>query len=365
MDLHSAFLLSTNASNHYCPTIVISKENYANWQLEQVALLSKAQLALIQEIEINDVSDVNAVHIDVLKEQLNYTIQLFGPTVNTGAAATRAKAKARVPGVLFTNAPGIPQQTPQSSVSQPGPALLVPAPPTPQPSPAKKNKKGKTYLCEQCSKSFYKKTDFDDHMSREHNVGKDLKCTHCDKVLSTQRSKKQHIRAQHLKIFKYPCPVLNCDWKSDAKGLLTTHMVSKYGEEQEEEYRCHLCHKLFQGDNLLKRHLRAAMCQVVKNFDCQQCKPLKWFKVRNNLVHVKKYHTQELPMLTCNECKKVFGTKGALSNYKVLHRGAAVLTRAKNNQEGKGCKNCTRQSSSQKEKRQAQQISSSQDDTIC
>ena len=109
-------------------------------------------------------------------------------------------------------------------------------------------------------------------------------------------------------------------------------MVTKHGKEQEEEYRCNLCHKLFQGDNLLKRHLRAAMCNVVKNFDCQQCKPPNWFKVRNSLVeHVKKYHTQELPMLTYNECKKVFGTKGALSNHLILHRGVAVLAKAKKN----------------------------------
>ena len=135
-------VFSTSASNHYCPTIVISKKHYANWQLEQVALLSKAQLALIQENDINDVSDVNAVHIEVLKEQLNYTIKLFGPTINTGASATRAKAKARVPGVLFTNAPRIPHQTPESSVGQPCPTPPVPAAPTPQPSPGKK-KKGK------------------------------------------------------------------------------------------------------------------------------------------------------------------------------------------------------------------------------
>ena len=35
-------------------------------------------------------------------------------------------------------------------------------------------------------------------------------------------------------------------------------------------------------------------------------------------------------MLTCNECKKVFGTKGPLSNHMVLHRGAAVLAGTKN-----------------------------------
>ena len=107
-------------------------------------------------------------------------------------------------------------------------------------------------------------------------------------------------------------------------------MVTKHGEEQKKEYRCHLCHKLFKGQNLLKRHITAAMCQVVKNFDCQQYKPPKWFKMRENLVlHVQRYHTQELSMLTCSDCNKVFGTKAALSNHMVLHRGAAVLARAK------------------------------------
>ena len=35
-------------------------------------------------------------------------------------------------------------------------------------------------------------------------------------------------------------------------NLLGTHMVTKHSEEQGKEYRCHLCHKVFQGDNLLK-----------------------------------------------------------------------------------------------------------------
>ena len=62
-------------------------------------------------------------------------------------------------------------------------------------------------------------------------------------------------------------------------------MVTKHGEKVEKEYRCHLCHKLFNGENLLKTHLNVAMCQVAKNFDCQQCKPPKWFKVQREYDH--------------------------------------------------------------------------------
>ena len=292
-------------------------------------------LSLINEIDITQVADFQKEHLEVFKEQLNTTVQLFGSTIGTSTATAGAKA---IPsGVLFTAAPGVPGETgstsssqaPQSSIHQPMPAHFVSHAPTSHPPSAKK-KNRKHYLCEQCSRKFIKKTDFDDHMSKAHNVGKDLNCPQCNKQFSSQRSKKQHIRTQHLKIFKYPCPVLNCDWKTDGKGLLDTHMVTKHGEEQKKEYRCHLCHKLFKGQNLLKRHITAGMCQVVKNFDCQQCKPPKWFKMRENLVlHVQRYHTQELSMLTCSDCNKVFGTKAALSNHMVLHRGAAVLARAK------------------------------------
>ena len=46
-----------------------------------------------------------------------------------------------------------------------------------------------------------KTTDYDDHMSKMHKVGKDLSCPTCGKEFSTQRSKKQHLRTQHLQKF--------------------------------------------------------------------------------------------------------------------------------------------------------------------
>ena len=111
-------------------------------------------------------------------------------------------------------------------------------------------------------------------MAKYHKVGSlDLTCQCCGKEMSAKRSLNTHVRTMHMKSFKYPCPVLNCDWRTDAKGLLATHMVKKHGEEPSMEYRCDLCHKLFDGENLLKRHQKAAMCQVAKNFECTQCAP--------------------------------------------------------------------------------------------
>ena len=74
-------MFNFNATNHYCPTIVISKSNYAAWQLEQLAMISMGFLSLIQEIDVTQLADYQQVHLEVFKGQLNTTIQLFGPTI--------------------------------------------------------------------------------------------------------------------------------------------------------------------------------------------------------------------------------------------------------------------------------------------
>ena len=50
-------VFSHNSSNHYFPTIVIYKVNYAKWQLKPLALISRGALGLIDEIDIKDVPD--------------------------------------------------------------------------------------------------------------------------------------------------------------------------------------------------------------------------------------------------------------------------------------------------------------------
>ena len=73
--------------------------------LEQLAMISMGSLSLIQEIDITQLEDFQKVHLEVFKDQLSTTIQLFGPTI--GATTCTAGAVAKASGVLFTNAPGI------------------------------------------------------------------------------------------------------------------------------------------------------------------------------------------------------------------------------------------------------------------
>ena len=132
-------VFSFNASNHYCPTIVISRSNYALWQLEQLAMISMGSLSLIQEIDVTQLEDFQKVHLEVSKDQLSTTIQLFGPTI--GATTCTAGAVAKASGVLFTNAPGIilDSQDPQRPVDQPVPAPPIPGTSGSQPLPEKRD----------------------------------------------------------------------------------------------------------------------------------------------------------------------------------------------------------------------------------
>ena len=88
-------------------------------------------LSLINEIDITQLADFQTEHLEVFKQQLNTTVQLFGST--TGTSTATAGAKAIPSGVLFTAAPGVPaepgssssSQAPQSSIDQPIPAPFV------------------------------------------------------------------------------------------------------------------------------------------------------------------------------------------------------------------------------------------------
>ena len=63
----------------------------SNWS--RLSILAKAQRALINEIEFNNVSDINAVHLEVFKEQLNHTVQLFWPHTGNRCRYSKGKGK--------------------------------------------------------------------------------------------------------------------------------------------------------------------------------------------------------------------------------------------------------------------------------
>ena len=47
------------------------------------------------------------------------------------------------------------------------------------------------------------------------------------------------------------------------------------------------------------------------------------------VTHMKTYHTGEIRKLTCLKCNKVFGNQKSLDQHDIIHRGLAVLEKAK------------------------------------
>ena len=106
--------------------------------------------------------------------------------------------------------------------------------------------------------------------------------------------------------------VLDCDFKTDSEGILKTHMVKSYGEEKEKDFTCPKCNKSFDGQHLLSKHVKSATCDMAKDFECNICKPSKWFKIRSSMVtHMKTYYTGEITKLSCPQCKIFLATRRA------------------------------------------------------
>ena len=315
-----AIVLAHNASNHYCPTVIISQREYVTWQLEYVGLMASSTLTLISEVDRNNCNTSQKAILEKLDTTLAQAVRSFG-----GSTKPISSATGHAKDVMFSQVQPCARESSTSTQSNPPPA-------------GTKEKGRKVHNCPKCTYYTMRKEDLDNHMGYKHQIGKMHfcyigKCKKSDGSGTQKSSKKnlrQHIRQQHKGIYLYQCEVMACDYKTDSQGLLKTHMVRVHGEDKEKEYKCEKCGKVFDGDNLLQKHQKTDKCGTQKNFSCDQCTPSKWFKSRESMMtHIKIYHTGEISKVKCNECGKLFGTKQSLEQHEIIHRGLAVLKKAK------------------------------------
>ena len=70
------------------------------------------------------------------------------------------------------------------------------------------------------------------------------------------------------------------------------------------------------------------MCNVLKNYECTQCKVRNWFKTTEGLArHKQVYHTGDIPKMKCHRCSKDLGSKPGMINHQKLHSGLEILPR--------------------------------------
>ena len=95
-------------------------------------------------------------------------------------------------------------------------------------------------------------------------------------------------------------------------------MVKSHGEEKDKDFTCEKCNKSFDGQHLLAKHVKAGICDLPKNFECNICKPSKWFKIRSMVTHMKTFYTGEIMKVTCPSARNCLVTRKVWTNMRLF-----------------------------------------------
>lgn len=107
----------------------------------------------------------------------------------------------------------------------------------------------KKHSCEVCCRTFAKKSHQVAHM-RVHTKEKPNKCKICSKAFSHKHHLKQHMRI-HTKEKPYSCE--ECDKKFSKRDAVVVHMRI---HTKEKPYTCEVCCKAFTQKHHLAKHMR-------------------------------------------------------------------------------------------------------------
>ena len=181
-------------------------------------------------------------------------------------------------------------------------------------------------MCEICGTEKTKQQDLVDLKRNVRGEGKEdtPHCDICNKDFGTKSSLKLHTKSKHEGKYIHNCQIF--DYKTNSKQQFQSHVKGHGSKEQQKldkTYKCPNCgRKGFFTQALIKKHLNADTCQISeKNFECEECKPSRWFMTNQSLVkHIKVYHTHEIEKFKCGykECQQLIGSKSALKQHKNL-----------------------------------------------
>ena len=253
------------------------------WKINIVKDIFSHGLELIEEVDTSLLNVPQRNALLAVQTDVTHLLRVFPNTRPASQAATLASK--------------------HSSRDPKGPLIKEPIPcpstvPNP-PSGTSTKKKRKTYICEMCGVEKSKQQDLIDHKRNVHNEGTENTpfCDTCKKSFGNKSSLTLHVKSIHQRIFIHNCTI--CDYKTNSKQQFQSH-IKGYGSKEEQKlqktHKCPNCEKDFFTNALLKKHLNADTCQIAKkNFECDHCRPSRWFISNPSLVrHIKVYYTHEI-----------------------------------------------------------------------
>lgn len=172
----------------------------------------------------------------------------------------------------------------------------------------------KPYGCEICGKRFTQTGHLASHM-RLHSGEKPYDCRLCGKYFSEKSSVKRHLRKIHFNQYNKKCNECGilCVTREDYKEHMLSHA--------KKVYSCDLCQKDFPDSKRLKLHnynSHDKMKEDARTYACKECEKY-FFSTKGLKNHVKRFHTNEVPVYNCALCTRTFLTTLTLESHMATH----------------------------------------------
>lgn len=168
----------------------------------------------------------------------------------------------------------------------------------------------KNYICETCSAGFPLLKYLKRHRGT-HQTG-EFKCELCHKVFDTQQKREYHNKIVHLKVRHNKCGYCGETFRDNR--VRNKHMDQEHGIKI-KEVKCQACDRSFPNQSSMTFHLRKDH-MMERQHVCSEC-GMEFFAKPALIRHTIK-HTG-LKEYICEYCHKAFGRKHTLREHLRIH----------------------------------------------
>ena len=173
---------------------------------------------------------------------------------------------------------------------------------------------GNIMRCTTCDLAYTTIGMFSLHMKKYHN--KALTCEECGKKFTMPNALKNHRLNYHT---SFPKNCEDCGHFCTTKDSFKQHLALVHGVGiVEKNVPCEICGKMVQDKYGLKAHVKAVHSGGKGEYRCDQCG--KVFKSKGSLDYHSRTHTGDFPF-RCDECGNGFHRFDKMLNCKNAHAG--------------------------------------------
>ncbi|XP_066971034.1 zinc finger protein 728-like isoform X1 [Macrobrachium rosenbergii] len=171
------------------------------------------------------------------------------------------------------------------------------------------------YPCNVCTMLFTSRRELNYHKNKMHKNEKCFVCEECGKSFQRKSSLQKHAINWHESssaVGPFKCEL--CPKKFIRRIYLTNHKLRMHGLDK--KFLCQICGNKFMTQNSLMAHMEVH--NDIKRFECSFCK--KKFMRKEKLKFHERIHTGERPF-QCQVCVRGFVSKTKLDEHMSRHRG--------------------------------------------